>query len=362
MLTALAGLTPDQLRAVYDSLQGETHADATVTAGVTLDAFLGLLTGTGAGNVPLGGNAGTVSSQGKVSGLSTATFSGFLSGFGSRAEVDGTAAASGFDSTARGYALGLEAALPDVGSNLRFGLSLGQATGNTVLKNRAQTADIDTTLVGLYGAGGAATFERGLAFSVAAAYGRHDIHTERRISFGAVNSLAEADYNARTLSGTIEARFNMPRAVSFGGAAGTAVVSPFGSLTMARTESDAFTETGAGALNLSGKADVRRTGIVSLGVAVNGNFVMGQTVWQPTMSLAGEHVFGDTGQSATLKLAGSPTSFRVNNPGETRNRVRLGLGTTLQMGEGTSLQLGTESVFSKDRTEFAGQAKLQIRF
>lgn len=352
---ALAGLTEEQLRAVYDSLQGETHADATVTAGLSLDAFMGLLAGGRTGAVPLGGTAGTVSSQGKASPWSTASFYGFVSGFGSKAEVSGRNGAAGFDSTARGIALGVEANLPDYGSNTRFGLSLGQAKGSTDLDNRAQSSDVDTTMLGLYGSGGAGTMESGLAFNAAAAYGWHNIHTERRVSFGTVNSLAEADYDAKTLSGAIELRYNMVRPNAM-------VVSPFGGLSFARTESDAFTETGAGALNLSGKSDTRNTGTLSLGVAVTGNFEMGNAVWQPTVSLAGEHVFGDTGQSATLKLAGSPTSFRVNNPGESRDRVRLGLGTSVTIGEGTTMSFETEGVFSDDRTEYSGQAKIQIRF
>ncbi|MBP0484414.1 autotransporter outer membrane beta-barrel domain-containing protein [Sagittula salina] len=360
--SSLAGLSAEELRAVYNALQGETHADATITAGLSLEAFLGQLKGGGASLTPLGGNAGTLSSQGQASPWSTAAFSGFVTGFGSRAEVDGQNGASGFESTTRGYALGVEASLPDLGSNTRFGLSLGQAQGSTDLDSRAQSSDVDTTLFGLYGATGAGALESGFALSGAAGYGWHDIHTERRIAFGAVNSTAKADYDAQTLSGTIGARYNMVRPAPFAGGTGTVVVSPFGSLSLARTKSDAFTETGAGALNLSGKSETRDTGTVSLGVAVSGRFEMGQAVWQPTLSLAGEHVFGDTGQSATLKLAGSPTSFGVNNPGESRNRLRLGLGTSVSMGNGATLQVGTESVFSKDRTEFAGKAALQIRF
>src|SRR5690606_24970129 len=151
------------------------------------------------------------------------------------------------------------------------------------------------------------------------AYAANNVSTERNIVFGGINRTAEADYWTHTVGLSGEA--------AYGFAIGHATtLSPLVTLDAGWSGHGGFTETGAGALDLTGDSESWARFDTGFGIELqhgiptdSGMLILrGRAVW--------EHAFADVIPSQAMRFAGSPTSFEVLGPDAGRDRFRLGAG------------------------------------
>ena len=399
---ALMGLSGDEARKALNSLTGENQTSGQTSANASGQQFNTLLGGQAAGSgqtFALGGSAdraglsveqlaafyasgrssaaerlGNDASEQKTNDTTvpesifaadvlideapeTASLgpSVWLSGFGGQSDVDGDGNASGFDSYAWGLAGGLETVLS---SGSRVGASIGYSKSNIDLNDRSQDSEINSYHIGAYASGGAGRLQNGINWRVAAAFAHHDTKSIRNIAIGAVNRTAEADYDARTLSGFGEIRYNHGLDGSFG----RTVLSPLARVDVAHTDTDGFTETGAGGLNLTNSAQTFRQVWLGAGIGLAGDYKIGGFNWRPNWTVAYERNVGDNRASVSSTLAGSPVSFSTSGIAESRDRIRFGSASTFDLSDKASLTIATDRTWSSDRTDWSGKATLSLRF
>ncbi len=279
----------------------------------------------------------------------------WLTGFGGQSDVDGDGNASGFDSYAWGLAGGAETTLL---SGVKVGAGIGYSKSNVDLDDRSQDSEIDSYHIGGYAAGGAARLEDGINWRISAAYSHHEVDSTRNIAFGTVTRTAEADYDARTLSGFGEIRYN----VGFDGSHGRTVLSPLARIDAAHTHTDGFTETGAGGLNLTNTSQDFRQVWLGAGVGLAGDYQIGRFNWRPNWTLAYERNVGDDRASVNSTFAASPLSFTTNGARESRDRIRFGSASSFALSENARLTIATDRIWSSDRSEWSGKATLSVKF
>ncbi|MFC5384644.1 autotransporter domain-containing protein [Aquamicrobium segne] len=365
---AIANMNADDARRAFDLTSGEVHAAGQHVIDQTFALFNRTLryqgvAGIGAGNVgaqtftaPLGygpavaaGNAGVVAigdatdyADARVRGAWAAP----LGGFG---HVDSDGNAGKLDWWNAGLAGGYEGVIDVASGKAVGGIGFGYIHSRGTIDDRLSTFDADGFYLGAYGAWADGPWNVAGSLS----YGANRVSTERNIAF--MGTTAEASYWTHTigLSGEAAYAFDL---------ADTTKLAPLFTLDAGWSGHGGFTETGAGALNLtSGSQNWSRLD-TGLGLALthtilteNGTVTLeGRAVW--------EHAFSDVLPSQSLALAGSPTSFTILGPDSGRDRLRIGAGLSWDVSDDMTLRARYDGLFSGNQANHAASLGLNIRF
>lgn len=231
------------------------------------------------------------------------------------------------------------------------GLGLGYLRSHGEVDARLSELDADTFNIGAYGGwtDGAWTLSGSLAYSAS------HMDTQRRVVFGGLDRLAEANYWTHSVNFSSEASY------AFTIGAGT-TLSPLVTLDTGWSGHGSFAETGAGALNLAGASESWTRLDTGLGVALahmvpTANGVMtfeAQALW--------EHAFGGVVPSQTVALSGSPAGFVVNGADAGRDRLRLGAGLSFDLGDDLTVRARYEGAFSGRQSDHAASIGINVKF
>ena len=246
---------------------------------------------------------------------------------------------------------GIERPVEMASGQAYVGFGLGYLRSHGSVDARRSSLDADGFHIGAYG--GWTNGPWSLAGSLA--YAANSISTTRRIVFGGVDETAEADYWSHTIgfSGEAAYRFDL--------ASGT-TLSPLATLDAGWSGHGGFTETGAGALNLSGRSESWTRLDTGLGIALqhvvpteSGKVTLqGRIVW--------EHAFADVVPSQTLDFASGPSGFEVRGPDAGRARARLGLDLSFEASEDMTIRAGYTGLFSANQQSHGAGISLSVRF
>ena len=236
---------------------------------------------------------------------------------------------------------------------------MGYSQSNVDLKDVAQSANLETFHIGIYGASSAGRLEEGVATRVALSYARTSVETERDIAFGTIQRTATSSYTAESYGVALETRYNSAIATPYG----QAVVSPFADLQFARSGVGSFHEAGPGAVNLSGAVVGNDFASLTLGVSTAADITLGSgQIISSNASIGYERILGDVTGAADISLTGSPNSFTVLTPNTSRNRLHLSLDVSCQVDTVTDLTLSAEAMFSEGRSVGMIVAGLDFQF
>jgi hypothetical protein len=356
---AILGMSLEEARAAFEAIAGGAHAEGAAGALESAEDFTQfLLAFSGSGSagtttttlgVPAAGYGADLLSTGSTG----PTF--WYGGFGGYAELDSDGNGGGHENNTFGLAGGVETDVDFADAVLGF--SLGYSFTDLDVSGRLQEVEAKNFHAGLYARMGADRQE-GFAARGALTYSHHWLDTTRTIAFGGISRTAEASYNGYTLAADVEARYNMAVDV---GVLDNTFLSPFARVQLGHTDLGSFTETGAGALNLSGDADGYNRATAALGVSFTGEREIMGTIWRPSVSVAYEYAAGDEAE-ANLTLGGSPTTFVTKGADESRHRVRFGTLSEFVLTDRTAFTLATDSVWSEDRTEISAKAGVKFTF
>jgi T5SS/PEP-CTERM-associated repeat protein len=351
-------LSGDQARAAFDLASGEVHAGVPHLARELSRLFTGAmrdraLSGLAASApapvfVPLGYGPSDSPNAPYVASVPDAAWIAPLAGGGG---IDGDGNAADLDWRAGGLAGGYQGGGFTGSGRYAAGVAFGYLHGTADVDTRLSGIDADSLNLGLYGA----WTDDVWTLSGAAAYTAASIDTRRRIVFGGLDRVAEADYwnHAIGLSGEVARNFSL----------GGWTVSPLATLDAGWSGHGAARESGAGALDLtvaSGDSTWLDTG---LGLAASHRFATagGGTVTLDARALW-EHSFGDTRPDAGLAFVGSATGFNVLGPDSGRDRLRLGRGAGYATTGNLEFRARYDGAFSGSSQSHAGSLGLTIRF
>ncbi|WP_425417246.1 autotransporter outer membrane beta-barrel domain-containing protein [Oricola indica] len=246
------------------------------------------------------------------------------------------------------------------GSGDAVGAAFGYARSGFSTDGLSGSATADSYQVALYANTGAADpLATGPGLTGAIGYARHLHDTTRDIGFGGLSREATANYQAETYGGEMIARYGF---AAPGSGAEQLTLSPFAGVRYLHGRNDAFTESGAGTLNLSSAAFSTDHLNTKLGVEIAGMFVGDSGSVRPSASFGWKHEFLDTSVTGDFTLAGSPTAFQAVSTAEARDEYFAAMGADIGLSANTRLQLGVDAGYSKSITRLGASAAFSTAF
>lgn len=246
------------------------------------------------------------------------------------------------------------------GSGDAVGAAFGYARSSFSTDGLSGSATADSYQVALYANTGAADpLATGLGLTGTIGYARHLHDTTRDIGFGGLSREATANYHAESYGGEMIASYGF---TAPGSGAGQLTLSPFAGVRYLHGRNDAFTESGAGTLNLSSAAFSTDHLNTKLGVEIAGMFVGDSGSVRPSASFGWKHEFLDTSVTGDFTLAGSPTAFQAVSTAEPRDEYFAAMGADIGLSANARLQLGVDAGYSKSITRLGASAAFSTAF
>ncbi len=371
----LLGLSAAGARSAYNKMGGLSHASLTEATFFSFNRYVSALSGrmegfgtgesspAGSGNVLLafredaGSDAGNTllaamksvkNENAEEKGGDVSPWGLWAKGYGNLGERRGDDISTKYDYRGGGLLVGFDR---KVSERLLLGASAGYSYTKVNMKSLNDNSKVAGYLGALYGAYNMDPwYVHGL---VAYGYNRYD--TTRNIVFGTIARTAHADYGGHSLSGYGEAgyRFRI----------GTVSIIPTASLQAGSLWRNAFTETGAGALDLAADSDRMSSLIGSLGVRLKKEFRMQSSSITPEIRVRWLHEFVNGDYALDASFTGDPVStFSVRGDRMQQDSAAIGFGLNWKIGESFRLALSYDATLSGDSTEHSGTAGIRYEW
>jgi len=276
----------------------------------------------------------------------------WLQAFGSDIEQDTVGDISGYDADGAGLVLGIDG-LTDDGVT-RIGIAGSYAETDVAGKDstRKDDNDIDTTQITGYFRNDYEGYYVDGAISLA----NNDNTISRNIVVGSVSRTATASYDSSLTAFRIGAGWPMKE--------DSLTTTPTLGLTWSHLETDAYTETGAGNMNLTVTPDDIDTAEIKAGISFTGESTTesGGTM-RPQFRLAIVGDLLDETADSTATFAGGGSSF--NTTGLDKDEVfgDIGLGFTYTNPQGdTDISVDADGRFSDSYTQYGGKITVNWKF
>lgn len=269
-------------------------------------------------------------------------------GLGSWTNYNSSGNAAGVDESIGGVISGADAAIGD----WRVGGALGYTQSNASLNGVSSSSDVDSFLLALYAGGKAGP----LNLRLGATYAFNQIDTDRTVAFGSYSSQPSSQYNGGTTQVFGE--------VSYGIAVKSVALEPYAGLAWVHLNTDSFSETGGGAVSLSGASQTADVGYSTLGLRVASTFALSNGMsLAPHLSAAWQYGFGDLSPTAQMNFTNlSSASFNVSGVPLAKNTALLDAGIDLQVSPQARVGLSYVGQYAGSATSNGFQANVSFRF
>ena len=275
----------------------------------------------------------------------------WLQTFGDRGTQQARQGASGFKVNTRGLAFSADTVLPD--DRWTVGVSFAHAASSIGFRDArsGSSSDVSSNQASVY-----ASYE-GHAFylDAIANMGTNAYTSERLISVGAITRRALGDYKGRQYSARATAGFPVQR--------GSMVVTPLASLEYTHLRLDAYSETGAGAIDLH--VDERHYDSLQLGLGASVRFDswLGNGKLVPTVRAMWIFEGHDDRQTLNSSFTGGGgSSFSTSAPDAARHSLKLGLGMNYKVGRNTTWALNYDARLKDGFVGHAGMLTFHHQF
>jgi outer membrane autotransporter protein len=284
-------------------------------------------------------NVGPVLSAAPMEGDSGAGF--WVSGYGIGGSVRGDDAAPGFVYRGGGVLSGADYRWSD---ETLVGLALGYGASKIDHQNSSDEGQVGSIQASLYALQTPKGYDGRLKLDGALGIARHSIEADRHLTFGGLDRTASSDHEAYELSARAGLRYAVATGTPW-------LVEPTTSLAYSKTYEDGYTETGAGAANLTVADDESDSFISRLGARFTRSYQdEAQRLWQPEASFAWRHEFADTTRTMDAAFAGIASPFRVQGSQADRDALEIGLGVNLLTADAVSYALNYSATLSDNET------------
>jgi outer membrane autotransporter protein len=337
VLNALAFLSPSQAGTVLASISGQSYAGFSTAMAQNASMFMNNVASqagsAGSGNRVMLAEACDIACDSTSPALWGA-WGGAVGGLGT---IGAGQSVGAITYNSGGFAGGLDRRFSD---NFLAGVTVGYTTGTQWISGLDGRATSDTVQAGLYG-----SFTQGAVYlDGLAGYAYSYNQSWRNILIpGLATRTAQGQTSAGQFYGQLETGYRF----ELGGDA-EAYVTPFIRVQGYTATQNAFTETGAGSLDLSVASQTTNSVRSVLGAVVSANMDMG---WRGPLAgqlrLGWTHEYASVDRPVTASFAGAPTvPFTTFGVTPQRNGVLLGLSANTDIADATSLYLRYEGNLS----------------
>lgn len=217
----------------------------------------------------------------------------------------------------------------------------------TSLDDRSRT-DVDSYQGNIYGSLARDAYHIDALLSFA--YNRYD--TSRHIAFGGIDRTARGDYGGQQYSGMLEGGYEIP--------GGGFVLTPLASLQIMRLHINGYSETGAGALDLSVGAQDYNLFETGLGAKLAYPIRRGDVRITPEVHAIWLYDLAGDRQQATSRFSGGGASFTTQGVEPARSACNVGAKLTLMTESNVTVSLNYD--FEK-KTDFYGHTgSVNVRY
>lgn len=324
IINTLNGLTATEARSAYDAIGGELHAtlwsttlDVTERFSRVVNTRLGefgaeysLGSGLAFSGLKLAYDGDSLASLNPVSRAAAAKGL-WVRLAGASGEIEGDGNARGYDNRSGGLVGGFDGKVTD---RLTAGVALGYTRSDLDLEDTLDTAESKGYELAVYGRYRRKSWDyRGLV-----GFGDYDNETERAVTVGATQRTASGDFGVQSVFAYLEAAYRISgRGYS---------IEPIAAAQWSSVKNDAFTEQGAGSVNLvvSEQSADRARSYVGARFAWP---ILGRIRRTAEVRALWLHDFGDAAQSLDASLSGASAAiFTVETVELERDAVLLGVG------------------------------------
>jgi len=352
---ALASLSAQQGQATMNAISGQNYSGFSSSMVQGTQLFLSNFAGQAGGGGSLGGSSRVALAEACDVACDTAAprlwsaWGGALGGLGTISNGGSNSGALTYNVT--GFAGGLDRL---VAPGLRIGAAVGYQNGNQWVAGFSGSGNSNTFQAGLY-----ANYSDGPLYADAVAgYAYSANQMWRSIAIpGLAPRTAYGLTGANQVYGQVEGGYR----VGLGGLA-DAFVTPFVRLQAYTGTQNAFTETGAGSLNLSVAQQTTNSVRTVLGAQLGGSMDLG---WRDRLAmkvrLGWSHEYADTARPVTASFAGAPAApFTTYGVAPQRDGVVLGLAATTAVAEAMNVYVRYEGEVSGQDNAHAFTAGVRL--
>ena len=261
----------------------------------------------------------------------------WIKGFGSVNKQNTQNGFDGYKSNAQGVSIGADT---EISTDLRAGLAFGYGT------NKVDQQDIrqgDSTRINSYQLSAYGSKSMGATYvDGVLAYAQNTFSAQRA---AALARTATASWKGNQFAARIGAGYRMPM--------GSFTVVPVASLEWLRLKQDAYTENGAGALNLQVNSQTTTRIKSSIGAKFLAGWSIGSTDIKPEAHAFWVHDFSSRNISTTAGFEGGGAAFTTVGAPLARDGYDIGLGLTALTGKNSKVTL---SYNFEGRSGFTQQA------
>ena len=291
--------------------------------------------------------------KGMNAGAATLDESMWLQIFGASVDQDTVDSVTGYDADGQGLAIGIDGLSADGTTRIGIAGSFAQTDVSGKDSTTKTTTDIDTTQVMFYAN---KDYADGMYVEGVASLSFNDNTGTRRLLVGAVDRTASSSYDSNTFALKVEAGWPTER--------DGVTITPTLGFAYTQLSADAYTETGAGTLNLTvTPADVT-TMEGKLGVKITGKTVNADGgVGRPEFRLGVSTNFGDDTADSTSTFTSGGASFTTTGVKTDGTKVDVGVGYTYTTPEGdTEISVNADGRNSDSYIQYGGGLTVKWKF
>jgi outer membrane autotransporter protein len=273
--------------------------------------------------------------------------------FGASIDQDTVSSVSGYDADGQGIAIGMDGLSADGTTRIGIAGSFANTDVDGKDSTTKTTDDIDTTQIMVYAN---KNYPDGMYLQGVASYSFNDNTGTRRVLVGAVDRTASSSYDSGLFSIGVEAGWpEEDEGVT---------ITPTVGLTFSMLSSDAYTETGAGNMNLSVTPGDVSTVEGKIGFKMTGKSVDADGgVGRPEVRVGVSHNFGDETADSTATFTAGGTSFSTKGVETDSTKVDVGVGYTYTTPEGdTEISVNVDGRHSSSYVQFGSGLTVKWKF
>jgi len=273
--------------------------------------------------------------------------------FGADVDQDNVGGVSGYDADGQGLAIGIDGMSEDGATRIGIAGSFANTDVTGKDSTTKTTTDIDTTQIMAYAN---KVNDDGSYLEGTASFAFNDNTGTRRILVGAVDRTASSAYDSTTFGVNVEAGWPKEN--------DGVTITPTLGMAYSSTSADAYTETGAGGMNLNVTPTDYSTFEGKAGVKVTGRSVDADGgVGRPEVRIGVTHNFGDDTADSTSTFTAGGSSFTTKGVETDSTKVDLGLGYTYTNPEGdTDISVNIDGRKSSSYIQYGGGLTVKWKF
>lgn len=335
---------PPGLRNALVQLDGEIYADLPTVAITGSQLFLGALRD----QMRVGRTLAGAGPLANVPPTSSEPLRAWVTGFGGAGSLSGNGDSHDANFALGGIVGGVDYAfLP----TLRAGVALGYARSGYSLDGLSGNADVNQYTVALY-----ASYARGpLYLDAAIGYSHMDADVTRNVAFPGVIRSASGEPQGNAVLASAELGYHLRLAQDTG-------LTPLLGLQVVSAAQDAFTENGAGDINLRVASETTSSVRSILGAEITQRVAVGSGVLQAALRLAWLHDYAGTDRSIDASFAGLPSAaFTVNGVRAPRDLAAIGVAASMPL-DSMELFVRYDGAIAADYGVHSGSMGLRVAF